>query len=99
MKIAKFFRITTAILACVFAVSVISYDDNDKPKTPELKCSPAKVEVASGSNATVTVSGGTTPFTVVSGNNKIVTAKADKNVVTVSGVKDNETGTISVTTK
>lgn len=77
-----------AFFACVLAVAMGSCDKNDDPKVPDLKCTPSKVEVAPGKTATVTVSGGTAPFTVTSSNTKIATAKADKNTITITGLKD-----------
>ena len=72
-----------------------SCDKNDDPKVPDLKCTPSKVEGAPGKTATVTVSGGTAPFTVTSSDSKIATAKADKNTITITGVK-NGTATILI---
>ena len=84
-----------AFFACVLAVTMGSCDKNDDPKVPDLKCTPSKVEVAPGKTATVTVSGGTAPFTVTSSDSKIATAKADKNTITITGVK-NGTATILI---
>ena len=80
MKKVKFLKFTMAFFACVLAVAMGSCDKNDDPKVPDLKCTPSKVEV--------TVSGGTAPFTVTSSNTKIATAKADKNTITITGLKD-----------
>ena len=88
MKKVKFLKFTMAFFACVLAVAMGSCDKNDDPKVPDLKCTPSKVEVAPGKTATVTVSGGTAPFTVTSSNTKIATAKADKNTITITGLKD-----------
>ena len=95
MKKVKFIKFTMAFFACVLAVTMGSCDKNDDPKVPDLKCTPSKVEVAPGKTATVTVSGGTAPFTVTSSDSKIATAKADKNTITITGVK-NGTATILI---
>ncbi len=96
MKITKFFKLTTAMLACVFAMAITSCDNDDDPEGPELKFDPANVAVAPSATATVTVSGGTAPFTVASSDDKIATAKADKSTITVTGVKEG-TAIITVT--
>lgn len=88
MNKVKLIKLTMAIFACVLAVTVVSCDKNDEPKVPDLKCDPSQVEVAPGKTATVTVSGGTAPFTATSSDSKIATAKADKNIITITGVKD-----------
>lgn len=82
------------MLACVFTMAITSCDNDDEPKGPELKFAPANVAVAPGATATVTVSGGTAPFTVVSSDAKIATTKADKNTITVTGIKE---GTVTIT--
>ncbi len=96
MKITKFFKLTAAMLACVFAMAITSCDNDDEPKGPELKFNPANVAVAPSATATVTVSGGTAPFTVASSDAKIATAKAENSTITVTGVKEG-TATITVT--
>lgn len=96
MKIIKFFKLTAAMLACVFAIAVTSCDNDDEPKGPELKFNPANVAVAPSATATVTVSGGTAPFTVASSDDKIATAKAENSTITVTGVEEG-TATITVT--
>ena len=96
MKISKFFKLTAAMLACVFAMAITSCDNDDEPKGSELKFDPANVTVTPGATATVTASGGTTPYTVASGDAKIATAKAENSTITVTGVKEG-TATITVT--
>lgn len=86
-----FSKFTMAFFACVLAVAMDSCDKNDDPKGPKLKCTPSKVEVAPGKTATVTVNNGTAPFIVSSSDTKIVTAKADKNTITITGVKEGAT--------
>ena len=87
MKITKFFKLTAAMLACVFAMAITSCDNDDEPKGPELKFNPANVAVAPSATATVTVSGGTAPYTVVSGDDKIATASVNDNTNTINGVE------------
>lgn len=96
MKISKFFKITAAMLACVFAISVISCDNDDEPKDPQLKFDPANVAVAPGATATVTINGGTAPYTVASSDDKIATASVNDNTITITGVEEGTT-TIVVT--
>lgn len=96
MKISKFFKLTAAMLACVFAIAVTSCGNDDEPKGPGLKFDPANVAVAPSATATVTVSGGTAPFTVASSDDKIATAKTENSTITVTGVKEG-TATITVT--
>lgn len=96
MKFIKFFKLTAAMLACVFAIAVTSCDNDDEPKGPELKFNPANVAVAPSATATVTVSGGTAPLTVASSDDKIVTAKAENSTITVTGGEEG-TATITVT--
>lgn len=96
MKFINFFKLTAAMLACVFAIAVTSCDNDDEPKGPELKFNPANVAVAPSATATVTVSGGTAPFTVASSDDKIATAKAENSTITVTGVEEG-TATITVT--
>ena len=40
MKISKFFKLTAAMLTCVFAIAVTSCDNDEDPKSPELKFDP-----------------------------------------------------------
>lgn len=96
MKISKFFKLTAAMLACVFAMAITSCDNDDEPKGSELKFDPANVTVTPGATATVTASGGTAPYTVASGDAKIATAKAENSTITVTGVEEG-TATITVT--
>ena len=96
MKISKFFKITAAMLACVFAISVTSCDNDDEPKDPQLKFDPANVAVAPGATATVTINGGTAPYTVASSDDKIATASVNDNTITITGVEEGTT-TIVVT--
>lgn len=96
MKITKFFKLTAAMLACVFAMAITSCDNDDDPEGPELKFDPANVAVAPSATATVTVSGGTAPFTVASSDDKIATASVNDNIITITGVEEGTT-TIVVT--
>lgn len=89
---------TCVLAACslgLVAFSSCSKDDNDKN---DLRLSMAKVQVAQGASATVTVSKGTPPFVAKSANDQVATAKIVKNVLTVTGVKAGRTS-VTVTDK
>ena len=89
---------TCVLAACslgLVAFSSCSKDDNDKN---DLRLSMAKVQVAQGASATVTVSKGTPPFFAKSANEQVATAKIVKNVLTVTGVKAGRTS-VTVTDK
>lgn len=105
-SISSFACLTLAAL--VFTFASCDKDDNDK-KT--LKFSPSdKVEVAVGSNATLTVSGGISPYIAASSDTTIATTTVDKSTITIKGVakgtatvavtdKDKNSGKITVTVK
>lgn len=92
-KISSLFFLSLVALSITFT-SCDKDDDNDKG----LKFNPGKIEVEIGKTATVTVSGGAEPYTVLAKDQKIATAKADKNVITITGVSKGAT-TITVTDK
>lgn len=82
----RFLKFATALLCCMFAMTVVSCDkdDDDEPKV-SLKFNPNKAEVAVGS--TVNVTGGTEPYTVTSSDVKIATVTVSKNTITIKGIK------------
>lgn len=85
MKQMKFLKLAAAMLCCVFAMTVVSCDNDDDE--PTFKFSPAKAEVAVGASTNVTVSGGIEPYTVESSDVKTATVKVSQNTITVTGVK------------
>ena len=100
MKQMKFLKFAAAMLCCVFAMTIVSCDkdDDDAPTPSAFKFNPAKVEVAVGASANVTVSGGTEPYTVASSDVKTATVKVSKNIITVTGVKEGKV-TLNVSDK
>ena len=96
----KFLKFAAAMLCCVFAMTIVSCDkdDDDAPTPSAFKFNPAKVEVAVGASANVTVSGGTEPYTVASSDVKTATVKVSKNIITVTGVKEGKV-TLNVSDK
>lgn len=91
-KATGLFFLTMAV--CVLTLASCEKDEVKKTLT----FTPAKVEVEAGKTATITVSGGTEPYTVVASDAATATAKAEKSVITVTGVKKG-TATIAVTDK
>lgn len=85
MEMKTIFK-TMMMAACCLGVAMFTSckDDDDNSG---LKFSVAKVEVASGATANITIGNGTQPFTVRSTDEKIATVKVDKNIITVTGVK------------
>lgn len=91
MNISKFFKLSAATLAILFAVAITSCDNDDEPKESELMFNPTDVAVAPGATASVTVSGGTAPFTIASSDAKIATASVDDNTINITGVDEGTT--------
>lgn len=86
----KFFKFAAVMLCCMFAMTVVSCnnDDDDNPNQPtELKLSSANAEMMVGDSVKITVTGGTAPYTVASSDKEIDTVKVDKNIITVTGLK------------
>ena len=97
MELKNVFKTMVLAACCLSSMTLASChkdDDNDKP----MRFSATTVNVATGSTATVTVSHATLPLSVKPTDDKIATAKADKNMITVTGVKEGKT-TIMVTDK
>ena len=68
-----------------------SCDNEDNNK---LKLSVAKVDMVSGATARVAISNGTQPYSVRSVDEKVATVKLDKNVMTITGVKEGKTSVV-----
>lgn len=98
MKQMKFLKFAAAMLCCVFAMTVVSCDDDDDEVPSAFKFSPAKAEVAVGASTDITVTGGTEPYTVTSSDAKTATVKVSKNIITVTGVKEGKV-TLNVSDK
>ena len=82
----KIFKSATAMmLCCLFTMTMASCDKDDDEST--LKFTPAKVEVAVGSTASINISGGTEPYIITSSDIKTATATVAQNVITLTGVK------------
>jgi len=105
MKTKTIFKSMMMAVCCLGIVTLASCKD-DKDDNKGLKFSVAKVEVAQGASAKVTIGNGTQPYTAKSTNEKLATVKVDKNMMTVTGVavgkasivvtdKNKKTGTLS----
>lgn len=106
MKTKTIFKSMMMAVCCLGIVTLASCKD-DKEDNKSLKFSVAKVEVAQGASAKVTIGNGTQPYTAKSTNEKFATVKVDKNIMTIMGVaagkasivvtdKNKKTGTLSV---
>lgn len=106
-SLAAYAAIALCGLMTCFATSCDSDDDNQGSL---LRLSAAKVELTVGKSAAVTVGSGTAPYTVLSSDKTTATATANKNTVTITGVKagtayilvtsaDKATGRIAVVVK
>ena len=84
MKSIKFLTFAVVSLCAVFFVASCSKDDDG---LTVLKFSPAKTALLVGGTQNVTVTGGTAPYKVTVSDQKLATAKVDKNVITLTGVK------------
>lgn len=88
MKMKSVFKTVVMAVLCLGTVAFVSCSDDDDDNNSGLKFSVTKVEVAPNASANVTVANGTQPFTVKSTDEKIATVKVDKNIMTVTGVKE-----------
>lgn len=93
MEMKSIFKTMTMAVCCLSAVMLTSCGD-DNNDNAGLKFNVAKVEVASSLSVNVTIGNGTQPFTVKSIDEKIATVKVDKNIITVTGVKEGKTSII-----
>ena len=80
---------TMMVAACCLGAAVFAScdKDNDNNRSNGLRLSADRITVAPGATASVTVANAAQPLTVKSTDEKTATAKADKNTVTVTGVK------------
>lgn len=106
MKTKTIFK-SMMMAVCCLGIATLASCKDDKDDNKGLKFSVAKVEVAQGASAKVTIGNGTQPYTAKSTNEKLATVKVDKNMMTVTGVavgkasvvvtdKNKKTGTLSV---
>ncbi len=93
MEMKTIFK-TMMMAACCLGVAVFTSCGDDDNNNSGLKFSVAKVEVAPGATANVTIGNGTQPFTVKSTDEKTATVKVDKNTITVTGVKEGKASII-----
>ena len=93
MEMKSIFKTVLAAVCCL-GVTMFASCDKDDDNSTGLKFSVAKVTVTPGAVANVTVSKGTEPFTVKSMDEKTATVKVDKNILTVTGVKEGRTSVI-----
>ncbi len=84
------------MMMAVCGLAVATFASCEKFDDGRLKFSVSEAVVAPGATANVTISGGTQPFTAKSSDDKTATVKVDKNVMTITGVKEGAT-TIIVT--
>ena len=98
MKKKSVFNSIVWMVCCLSAVMFASCSKDDDNKQKGLKFNVAKVEVIPTGTANVTIGNGTQPFTVKSSDEKLAKVTVDKNVLTVTGVKEGK-GTIMVTDK
>lgn len=99
MKNLKKYSVLFFLSLVTLSIALVSCDkDDDDNIKSVLKFNPGKVEVEIGKTASVVVSGGITPYSAVPSDTKIASVKADKNKITITGVKKGST-TIMVTDK
>lgn len=93
MEMKSIFKTMMMAVCCLSAVMFTSCgDDNDG--NSGLKFSVAKVDVASGDSVNVTIGNGTQPFTVMATDEKTAIVKVNKNIMTVTGVKEGKASII-----
>ena len=87
---------TMMVAACCLGAAVFAScdKDNDNNRSNGLRLSADRITVAPGATASVTVANAAQPLTVKSTDEKTATAKADKNTVTVTGVKEGKASVI-----
>lgn len=87
MRTKNLFKSMLVAICCVsvFAFASCSDDDDD---TVTLKTNPEKIEVLTAKTGEAKITNGVSPFTVASSDDKLATAKVDKDVITVTGVKE-----------
>ena len=85
---------TMMVAACCLGAAVFAScdKDNDNNRSNGLRLSADRITVAPGATASVT--NAAQPLTVKSTDEKTATAKADKNTVTVTGVKEGKASVI-----
>ena len=98
MEMKSIFKTMVMAALCLGTVTFASCGDDNDDKNTGLKFSTTKVNVAPKATAKVKIGNGAQPFTVKSTDEKIATAKVDKNIITVTGVKEGSTS-ITVTDK
>ena len=98
MEMKSIFKTMVMAVLCLGTVTLASCKDDNEDKNTGLKFSTTKVNVAPSASANVTIGNGTQPFTVKSTDEKVATAKVDKNILTVTGVKEGK-ASITVTDK
>ena len=89
---------TMMMAVCCLGMTMFAACNNDDNDASNLKFNTSKVYVSPGATIKVTIGNGTQPFTVKSTDEKTATAQVDKNIVTVTGVKDGK-ASILVTDK
>ena len=98
MEMKSVFKTMVMAALCLGTVTLASCSDDNGDKNTGLKFSTTKVNVAPSASANVTIGNGTQPFTVKSTDEKVATAKINKNILTVTGVKEGK-ASITVTDK
>lgn len=95
MEIRSIFKATVLAACCLSSLMFVSCK---RDRSAEMKFNPAAVEVSVGKTATVAINNGKQPFTVKSSDEKTATAKVERNIMTVTGVKEGK-AVITVTDK
>ena len=98
MEMKSVFKTMVMAALCLGTVTLASCSDDNGDKNTGLKFSTTTVNVAPSASTNVTIGNGTQPFTVKSTDEKVATVKVDKNVMTVTGIKEGK-ASITVTDK
>ncbi len=87
MRTKNLFKSMLVAICCVSVFAFVSCSDDDDD-TVTLKTNPEKIEILTEKTGEAKITNGATPYTVVSSDVKLATAKVDKDVITVTGVKE-----------
>ncbi len=85
---------TMMMAVCCLGATMFASCDKDDNKDSHLKFSAAKVELAPGATTNVTIGNGAQPFTAKSTDDKTATVKINKNIMTITGVKEGKASII-----
>ena len=91
MELKNVFRTMMVAVCCLGAAVLTSCDNEDNNK---IKFSVPQVNMIPGATAKVAISNGTQPYSVRSVDEKVATVKLEKNVMTITGVKEGKTSIV-----